>query len=93
MEEPEGCWSRKRLPVRFAVAEPGTMRDLGERSEKSVTRNDISGGDIGRKILQKAGFMEGDIKEDRALTSQGLPLVWNEEFVGWDILLKVFNGA
>jgi hypothetical protein len=44
------------------------MREPGERSEKSVTRNDISGGDIGRKILQKAGFMEGDIKEDRALT-------------------------
>jgi len=33
----------------------------------------LSGGDIERKILQKAGFVEGDIKEDLGLTPKDCP--------------------
>lgn len=33
----------------------------------------LSGGDIERKMLQKAGFAEGDIKEDKALTPTDCP--------------------
>jgi len=38
------------------------------------------------KCIRWAGFAEGDIKEDQALTPTGLSPMQNEEFVGWSLL-------
>ena len=54
----------------------------------------LSGGDVKRKMLQKAGFMEGgNIKQGCGAHAQGMSSLQDNESLGWDVLYQLFDGT